>query len=425
MKRSTFIIIILIFIALIGVGMYVFIYSNSLSTNTDTETTPIDGFSPFARNTIIPNTNTISTTTTTATTSTNTEIELPKLRKLSDTPVGGMSASTTRVKSTNLINKYTDTTIVRFIDRGTGHIYEANDTDQTINKISNTTLPKIYESYWNKNSNNFILRYLKENSDTITNFYAEIRPTTTGTSSSGTPFEIKGRYLSPDINQIAVSPTGDKIFTWNIENGNGIGYISSFDEKNKTKIVDTPITQVNISWPETSTVTITTKGSSSASGYSYSINTKTGKMNKILGGIRGLSTKMSSDGKNILYSAGGSKITTNLLSIKDEKVNEVIFRTLADKCIWSTLRKTEVYCAVPTEIPLGQYPDDWYKGKVSFVDQIWFLDTVTGEVHLLANLLSLSNELIDATDLMLDQKENFLYFVNKRDLSLWSLDLNK
>jgi len=52
------------------------------------------------------------------------------------------------------------------------------------------------------------------------------------------------------------------------------------------------------------------------------------------------------------------------------------------------------------------------------------LDTTTGEVHLLANLLNLADELIDATNLSLDPNENFLYFVNKRDLTLWSLDLN-
>jgi hypothetical protein len=114
-----------------------------------------------------------------------------------------------------------------------------------------------------------------------------------------------------------------------------------------------------------------------------------------------------------------------ILNTKDGVSQEVIFKTLSDKCIWSNLRKNEIYCAVPTEIPNAMYPDDWYRGNVSFVDQIWHLDTNTGEVHLLANLLTLSSKLIDATDLTLDPKEDNLYFINKRDLTLWALDLNQ
>jgi hypothetical protein len=350
---------------------------------------------------------------------------MPKLRQLSATPVGGMAASTTKIKSLTLASTTEDATIIRFIDRGAGHIFQADDLHLGIDKISNTTLPKIYESYWNKNLTTVILRYLKENTDTIVSFYAEIRPVATSTASSTTPFEIKGKYLSSEINQIAVSPMGDKIFTWNIESDNGIGYISSFDEKTKLKIIDTPLTKVNIDWPESSTVTFTTKGNSQIDGYIYSANTKTGEIKKLLGGVRGLSAKLSRDAKKVLYSIGGEKLSAGLLNLKDGTSRALIFATLADKCVWSTLRKNEVYCAVPTEIPDAAYPEDWYKGTVSFVDQIWHIDTDTQEVHLLANPLTLAKQLIDAEQLTLDPKENFLYFTNKRDLSLWSLDLNQ
>ncbi len=189
--------------------------------------------------------------------------------------------------------------------------------------------------------------------------------------------------------------------------------------------MDTPLTQVNIDWPELSTVTLTTKGNSTINGYTYSINTKTAEMKKILGPVRGLSSKMSNDTKYLLYSRGANGIETQILNISNGTSTEVIFKTLADKCVWSKLRKNEVYCAVPTEIPEASYPEDWYKGLVSFTDQIWVLNVLNGEVHLLANPINLSKSLIDITDLTLDPKENYLYFINKRDLSLWMLDLNQ
>ncbi len=411
LKTLTFILI----LALIGFGVYWYLYLRTTSTTPTGDSTEQGGFSPFDRN------NKPSGDTAPIENNTKQNIEdiapekvteIPKLRQLYTKPVSGLSASSTKTSS-----------IARFIDRGTGHIYEADSLSMEIKKISNTTLPKTYESFWNKNLTTFITRYIKDDTDSITNFYAELR--STGTSTSVTSFEIKGKYLSKDIDQIVVSPARDKVFTWNIEDGKGVGYISSFDETGKIKIVDTPLRQVTIDWPETNNVSITTKGSAVAMGYMYLIDIKTGTMKKSIGGVRGLGAKANRDITKIIYSY--SKINgllTSVINIKDYTSQEMVFKTLVDKCVWSTLRKNEVYCAVPTEIPAGIYPDDWYKGKVSFIDQIWHLDTTTGEVHLLANIVSLLGKLVDAVDLTLDTAEDYLYFINKRDLTPWSLDLN-
>lgn len=342
----------------------------------------------------------------------NPNVKLPVLRHISTGLVGGYMASTTA-----------SSTVVRYIDRGVGHVFESLSTSEVIEKISNTTIPRIYESYWNKNLNAAVLRYMRDETGEISNFYAEIRPTSATTT---TPYEIKGKFLSPMIKEIAVSPKGDKIFTLNIEDGKGIGYISGFDESKRTKILESPLAQVNISWPEENTLAISTKASGVSSGYLYFIDVKKPVMKKILGGITGLSTKVSADAKKVIISSASSRgFTTSLYDVKNNSTQEVVFRTSADKCVWSKKYVDEVYCAVPTEIPAGIYPDDWYRGNVSFVDQIWHLDTTTGEVHLMASLLNLSDELIDATDLALGPREDYLYFINKRDLTLWSLDLTQ
>ncbi len=421
MKKTIYIIITLLIIALIGGGVYWFFFMQTgiPDTTNDEGTSKSNIFNPFKRNTVTPS----PVQTTQQSTSTVDDIvdefvptKIPALRKLSSAPVGGMAASTTA-----------SSTIVRFIDRGVGHISEARDTSNTIDKISNTTIPKVYDSFWNKNLTALVLRYLKEDSETVVNFYAELRQTgtSTATSTSITPYELKGKYLSADIQEIAVSPLKDKIFTWNIENGKGVGYISSFDEKTKIKIFETPITEALVEWPEISKIFVTTKASAYATGHVYTVDTKTGTFKKVFGGPRGLATKASKDLSKLLYSQGTQdSILLSLLNLKDNKSQNLLIRTLADKCVWSSYHKEDIYCAVPTEIPQGIYPDDWYRGTVSFVDEIWHIDSTTGEVHLLAKLLSAGDALIDATNLTLDDKDNYLYFINKRDLSLWSLDLN-
>ncbi len=422
LKKILIVIISILILGSIGALVYWYIYLRSTGPDTvvNTDGTTVgEGFSSFDRSTKTNNSNLNNSTSTDIKNTVEEEvvveskIKIPALRQISTMPVSGLAASSTAT-----------TSIARYIDRGTGHIYEVNSSKMDIIKISNTTLPKTYESYFNKNLNAFVTRYLRDETDTITNFYAELR--STGTSTTVTPYETKGKYISQNINQIINSPNRDRIFTWSIESGNGVGYISSFDEKNKIKIAQTPIRQVVLDWPETNTVSITTKSSALLSGYFYLIDTKNGVMKKVLGGIKGLVAKANRDLSKIIYSSTDKgNIITKIYNTKDNTDQEIVFRTIADKCVWSTKRKNEVYCAVPNEINTNYtYPDDWYKGNVSFVDQIWHLDTATGEVHLLANLTSLSNKIIDATDLSLDTNEDYLYFINKRDLTAWSLDLN-
>ena len=419
MKKALYIITTIVILTLIGFGVYYWFFYSKVPPQNPDENVIDTGFKPIGNGNLsggngdqtgsesnVDNTNNNQNSETSV-------YKLPKLRQISSAPVAGYVASTTASSS-----------LVRFVDRGTGHVYEADNLSDKVIKISNTTLPKIYEAYSNKNGTNFVLRYLKNDSDVVSNFYAELRKT--GTSTTETPFEIKGRFISPDIKQIVISPTGDKVFTWNIENNSGVGYISAFDEKTKVKVSDFPFTQVNIDWPENNTLIVSTKPSALSSSYIYSIDAKNGSYKSISSGVKGLSGKVSHDGLNMLSSfKNNDNFITSVLNIKSGSSQELIFKTLSDKCIWSNIKKDELFCAVPTEIPGAVYPDDWYKGTVSFIDQIWHVNTTTGEVHLLANLTQLSNKAIDAMNLTLDSKENTLYFINKEDLNLWALDLNQ
>lgn len=445
--KKIFLILTIIIILGIGAGGYLY-YTGGLDqiftgigTGEDVSSTGASSrFNPFRRSAIPAGNTTTNTPTpviddTTATTTPVATPKIPRLRHLSESPIGGMGASTTA-----------STTVVRYIDRGTGHIYESKMDQLNIDKISNTTISRVYRSFWNKNLTSTVLQYIKDGSDDITTFTGTLRMLTpaqnTSTSTSGSAtgtttastvsYDLRGRFLSPDIQSIAVSPRGDRIFTWLTEGGRGTGYISNFDESNLVKIIDVPFTEVNIDWPAENILTITTKGTSYGTGIMYSADpTKTSaggaNLKKVLSGVKGLSALMSRDGSKVLYtgSSGTNSIKTSLLNTKDNSIQEVIFKTMPEKCVWSALRKNELYCAVPTEIPNAKYPDSWYQSTISFVDRLWHLDTDTGEVHLLAKLLEETGDIIDATDLTLDPKENFLYFVNKNDLTLWSLDLNE
>jgi len=410
-KTSQIIIALVIALALIGLVVFWFLFLRPTDQAGTGVNEPGTGFSPFG--------NTGGQQQGGGNTSTSTPItpdvtKIPSLRLLSATPIGGYGASTTA-----------STTFVRWVDRGRGNILEVYEDSPNTTVLSNTLVPKVYESTWGKDINSFMASILNDDNQTISTLYATIQGHTATTTLSATPFELRGKNLPATVVSYASSPKKDRVFLFSIENGKGVGYVAPFNGGTATQIFSTPVTEVNIEWPEENTIAITTKGTIDQNGYLYFVNPKTGVWKKIIGGVPGLSTKVSHDAKYVIASASGNanNVLTSIYSVASSTGNDAIIRTLADKCAWGNFYKNMVYCAVPFQPVSGTYPDDWYKGTLSTVDKIWQVNAQTGEVHLVSSVFSEAKRSIDAYNLGLDSKDNFLFFMNKNDLSFWSLDL--
>ena len=440
MPRKIFYSIIAILIIVILGGLaYFFFYLNKPAPSGGTGVTGTSSFSPFGSGGAGNGGNSTggNGSNGTSTFTNNGQIfQYPKVREIWPTPIGGFIASTTA-----------STTFIRFVDRGTGYIYDMNMASATPGIISNTTVPLVYESYWSGNAMSGIFRYIKEGGDDITNFYVQLRSTampiiaaktpaasTTATTSipvqpilSQTPYDLRGTYFPGNIIDAAVSPKGNQIFTIENVSGNGVGFISNLDGTASTQIFSTPLTQVDAFWPTAGTLFMATKGSANSLGYLYSINAKTGAMSEVLGGVFGLSVLPNPTGQLVAYSdlSSSGALVTSLYNIKTASSQDLPFITLADKCVWSKLNPLDLFCAVPSQAPTGTYPDDWYQGLASPYDRIWEVDTDTGSVHLVSDLIQDAKAPIDAEWPALDPKERFLYFLNKKDLSLWSVDLDQ
>jgi hypothetical protein len=117
---------------------------------------------------------------------------------------------------------------IRFIEKASGHISELFfDQLAAPDKVTNTTIPKIYEGLFAKTDGTVaLLRYADEKGTIQTDtgiLPAKVVPTTPPQTNSTTPtsttppvtevFELKGTYLAQNITTLAVSPDGKNIFT--------------------------------------------------------------------------------------------------------------------------------------------------------------------------------------------------------------------
>lgn len=353
------------------------------------------------------------------------DVSLLRLRKITTFPV-------TRV----FVSKNDKNGIfAKFISRENGHVFEISADSTTQKRLSNTTILRIWDTLWLQGGESFIARFLDEDNSEIKSFYAEIKTQDSNdkngtdeqkadTRDAGSEGSLEGTFLQNNIKEIALAEGKNKIF-YLIPSGKGsIGIISDPDGNKRIQVFDSPLSQWQAQWPEGKKIALTTKPSANIPGYMYFLDTDTKKLNKIISGLRGLTTLVNKAGTKVLYTHNeGDRLLLSILNIKSGEVTDLPIWTLAEKCIWSDTDDNIVYCGVPNIAPKGDDLDLWYQGLISFSDNIWMIDTKTQTANILINLSDVANEDIDLIKPVLSPNENYMFFVNKKDSNLWQFRL--
>lgn len=348
-----------------------------------------------------------------------------KLFRIADTPVAGAIA----------LNRGTET-VVRYVDRATGHIYDVTLPTETGSatlkkiKVTNNTLPKVYEAYFRSDGNAVLLRFLRDDSDIIENLAVTLTPPKSTTASTSSPqadslYTASSIALRGDIDSIAVAESGNILF-YVLRDPSSI-ISSSFNATNTKVLLASPFNNWRLNAIKGSLV-LYTKASSNVSGSAYTLNTSGGALTKILGPLNGLVALLNTAGDQVLYSyveSGGTKLFTRNLT--DKTLSELSPATLAEKCVWGTKNTNTLFCGVPVSAPGAGEPDLWYRGLTHFSDHIWSFDTSTSTdiAQVLAEPDQSLGINIDVMEPKLSPNENYLIFINKTDLSLWALRLEQ
>lgn len=315
---------------------------------------------------------------------------------------------------------------LRFIDKATGHIYEAPLDTFVANKISNTTIPKVAESVWTQNGTGVILRYVKSDNRTIESFYTKLATaTTTGTQDGApAPQTLEGSFLPQNITSLTSSPQKTSIasVSGNSISG-GVIFESNPDGSKIKEVARLPLKELLVYWPKQDTIAIATKPSFGVEGFLFFLNRNTGTINTVLS-KPGLTVLVHPNTSKFLYSEGRGGLTASYIYTISTKKSEILpVQTLPEKCVWSSIDSDILYCAVPTNGLLGNLPDTWYQGVISFSDEIWEINLDTGTTRRLVNPKNISGQDIDAINLFTNSQEDYLFFTNKKDDSLWGLRL--
>ncbi len=408
--KKTFIIISVVVIVLLLIAIGYFYISGS--NNTSGENPIVVGFKsffPFGGNQYSPSTSTENEIVPTPNPNQNQNSQSNftlKLRELSAEPVSGFG----------LFDKQAGT-VVRYIEKATGHIFDIELFSPNQNRVSNTTLPLVYDALWGSQNNVLIARSLEDNNETVDTYSLNIKSSATSTENM-----VLGTKMVPNITDASVS--GLNVF-YLVDNGDSTsGFVSNFDGTKKKQIWSSVIRELNSQFVNDKTVVLTTRPAQNVTGYAYLIGTGSGSVSKILSGP-GLSTLIDPLATQVLFTFNDSGISMFVNNIKTNTSVKVTPATIVDKCVWSKKDSNVIFCAVPREDLDGSSMISWYQGQVLFTDDIWKFDLKNNKSSLIENLSNDAGGAVDVVKPTLSVKEDYLVFVNKRDGSLWSINLLK
>ncbi len=315
-------------------------------------------------------------------------------------------------------------TIVRYADRGTGHIMEVSlpktgsTTGLIRKKVSNNTLPKIYEAHFKTDGSSVLLRSLNDNSDLVKNISLTL--TAPKSISTDALYTVTVTNLRGDVN--SVSTGANNIFYYVDRNNSSIASTNFIGGDQRTLF-----TSAFNNWRLGrfgNNLLVYTKGSAEASGYAYSLPIGGGNLSKLLGPLPGLTLIANYSATKLLYSYTDNGLTKLFVkNLQNNSTFEILPASLAEKCVWSSKASNIFYCGTPLNGLTGSEPDNWYLGITHFTDYIWRFDTTSESAQVVSEPKTKFNVDLDVSELKISPQEDFLIFINKRDQTLWATRL--
>ena len=300
-----------------------------------------------------------------------------------------------------------------YMKKNDGHIYihkQQTDSKDDI-LISNNTIPFTQKAFFAFIGTEIHIIAFYNKNQVLQNKYLVID----STQPTLLPKEV---ILENDIVDVVESPNLNSFLL--IQNINNQVVAINFDPKtnSRTRVYGFPQFDWKFNWFNKQLITLQTKPSANLFGFLYRFTATENGLEKIIDKTLELSTLMNSVGDYLLFSGDiGGSLNTKLKNLTSKQILPLPFTTIPDKCVFD--RQVIVCQKINKDLKAGDL-DKWYKGQTSLAGGgFWEYGIETEEFYELATISSK----IDATDLKIDSSNYIIYFKNKLDNSIWSLDL--
>jgi hypothetical protein len=348
---------------------------------------------------------------------TGTQASKQKVFKIADGPV---------TSATFIQTLYPTTTYARYILQENGHVLDFPlDTPGALPRAtSNTTIPGTARAVWSKQGGSTFMQYMDSG---IIKTVSLIFPV--ATSSRQTVGTIQIQFFPNNVSDLAVAPDGTQVAYLLPNNAGGVdGYLSKPDATASKKLFTLALSEVLISWPSTNTILLQTKSNASSPGVVFSVDVKTGNIIPLLYSP-GLTATADRSFTNIVYqtSADGDSRSSYVHNTKTNKDSALSFDPIPEKCVWSTVATSTMYCAMPLTYIPSTYLDLWHLGAATAVDSIvsFTMGSLNSTEYVADPGSADGGVASDILELAVSPDDKYLLFIKKGDRSLWGVRITQ
>jgi len=329
------------------------------------------------------------------------EFERERLSQVSKTPTAGAG----------FVGSGTSTRL-RFVERGTGYVFDFTPETGALERLTNTLVPRTYEAHIGA-SGRMITRSEEEDGSFST---AKARIATT-TAAGETLYPLLRTFLPNSITTAVLSPENDELFYIVDTDTGGRGMRAAWAGGAEREIFSSMISGWRAWWLPSGKLVLAQYASDGAVGYAYEIG-ESGRMTVL---VRGLGLTFLPHPREQAFISGASTNDLSLFVRAGTSSTDTLLplKTIADKCVWHP-RELTAYCATPQTKPAANFLDLYHRGEIHTSDAWWRIDARDGEVEL---LLPTGNATIDVERPVIDDSGERIAFINALDKSLWILEI--
>ena len=319
-----------------------------------------------------------------------------------DTQSGGLQQLTTRpVAGFGFTG--TSSAQLRYVERGTGHIYEINVDTGAERRVSGTTIPQVVDASFSPEAAHVAL--ISDNATVRTVLAGTINEETGSTEYATLP---AGVFTTTFISETNLGYLTD-------ESGAVGGYEYNLTTRDPVRRFTTPLTDVHLVWE----------------GRPYVYNSPTRHFSGALYSVDGGTTAVTPGGFGFVGGLNEAYIFSSVIEDEQyvsyaterdggERVKlPVLF--LPEKCTAVPDDPNRLWCAVPFE-HTRDYVEDWYKGLLRSEDMLWRISVSGGEAQLISDLFSTAGRVVDVKEMISSNDGAVVLFSNATDNTLWMYD---